>query len=191
MSRKYMNERWCVRCHRPGMTPFLRTSLGKIERQFAAHNGLVRSEITVADIGCGNGRNLKALAELGYVRLSGYDMCGDSEYAKTMLLGHLPIPEETGAVDLVLANYIFMFLDEAETTQVISEINRMTHHLSVIVIELYPAKDSRITDNKAMVAMQHSLHRELESKLEDGWMWERVRWCKGKCVLRKFKLPRS
>lgn len=190
MSRKYMNDRWCVRCGRQGMTPFLRDSLKKIEPQLAL-DGLTRGEITVVDIGCGNGRNLKALAERGYTRLNGYDMCGDSAYAKTLLLGAEPLQEEDGSVDLVLANYVFMFLDEAETKQVLAEINRITHHNSMLVIELYPAKDSRIKSDGEMKLMQHALFNELEKGLPETWMWEQVRWCKGKCVLRKFQLPRA
>lgn len=188
MSRKYMNGKWCVRCGRKGMTPFLRTSLPKIEVGFAL-DGYVRSEITVIDIGCGNGRNLTGLEERGYVKLHGYDMCPGAS-ATALVLGKDKLPHAAGSVDIVLANFVFMFLDEAETSQVLAEINRITHTGSVVVIELYPAKDSRIKNAREMEAMQSALHIELERGLPDGLLWDRVRWCKGKCVLRLFQLPR-
>lgn len=188
MSRKYMNGKWCVRCGRKGMTPFLRDSVPKIQ-VIHRMQGLPNQDVTVVDIGCGNGRSMTGLQELSYVKLFGYDMCGDSENARSMLLGKDKFPHEAGSVDLVLANYVFMFLDPAETAQVVKEINRITHTGSVLVLELYPAKDSCITDNEQMVALQHALHRDLERDLPLGILWERVRWCKGKCLLHRVKLP--
>ena len=55
MSRKYLNDRWCIRCGRSTATPYL--------RQYAK---LFPSKGRVLDIGCGNGRNTRFMEGLGY-----------------------------------------------------------------------------------------------------------------------------
>lgn len=183
VSRKYMNGRWCVRCHRQGMTPFLRTSVSAIRHAVTAGERKL-SSVTVIDIGCGNGRNMEGLRELGFGKVSGYDMCADAPGSVPVVLGHTPFPCSDGKADVILANYVFMFLDEAETTQVLREINRSSHAGSMLVLELYPAKDSRIRDDKQMLNMQHDLYEEL---MRDAASWASLRWCKGKFLLRRTR----
>ena len=184
-----MNDRWCVRCSRKGMTPFLRSSLPKIQLELCDADTLV-SDLYVVDIGCGNGRNIAGLVEAGFSRdlVHGYDMCPSARDIKLML-GRDEFPAINCSTDLVLANYVLMFLNDIELMQVFNEINRITTHGSILVIELYPAKDSRIKTDIEMVAFQHEIHRRLEKALPDGHRWDRKRWNKGKCVLQRYVEP--
>ena len=49
MSRKYLNDKYCVRCNRKDVCPYLRDNYDLVVRG--------REKIKVLDIGCGNGRN--------------------------------------------------------------------------------------------------------------------------------------
>ena len=183
MSRTYMNERWCVRCGRTGMTPFLRSSLPKLTK-LMADAGTAKAEAYVIDIGCGNGRNLAGLEADGFDRkhMHGYDMCPSARDVRLML-GRDSFPAADRSTDLILANYVLMFLNDLELMQVFNEINRVAKPGALLVIELYPAKDSRIKNDAEMVAFQGAVRSRLERQLPPDLRWDRVRWNKGKCVL--------
>ena len=106
MSRKYLNEKWCVRCGRNSPTPYLVKNMK-----------LFPIEGEVLDIGCGNGRNSKFMIENGY-EVTSTDMVGD--FGIEMVLGQDDLPE--GKFDIILANYILMFLIEEERERVIQQI---------------------------------------------------------------------
>lgn len=183
MSRSYMNDRWCVRCSRTDMTPFLKSSLPKI-MALLTEAGTAADAAYVIDIGCGNGRNLTALQGRGFKRehMHGYDMCPSARDIRLML-GRDSFPAIDGSTDLILANYVLMFLNDMELMQVFNEINRVAKPGALLVIELYPAKDSRIKSDAEMVAFQGTIYSRLERQLPPGLRWDRVRWNKGKCVL--------
>ena len=183
MSRTYMNDRWCVRCSRTGMTPFLKSSLPKLTA-LLAEAGIATDAAYVIDIGCGNGRNLTGLQDHGFKRehMHGYDMCPSARDIRLML-GRDSFPAIDGSTDLILANYVLMFLNDLELMQVFNEINRVAKPGALLVIELYPAKDSRIKNDAEMVAFQGAVRSRLELQLPPDLRWDRVRWNKGKCVL--------
>lgn len=65
MSKKYLNDRWCVRCGRTTATPYLRKN-----------SKLFPGKGNVLDIGCGNGRNSKYMLDSGY-NVDSIDMVAD------------------------------------------------------------------------------------------------------------------
>jgi SAM-dependent methyltransferase len=188
MSRKYMNDKWCVRCGRPGMTPYLDSKLQVIKGLL---NEKSAAEVVVVDIGCGNGRNMNGLIKLGFdpAKVQGFDMCPDNPGVTALKLGHDKFPQADASVDLFLANYVFMFLDDAEVAQVMTEINRTAKKDAVIVIELYPAKDSRIHNDKEMADFKTLLVKGLDVGIPRSKCWFPWHNVKGKCILQLRDLP--
>jgi ubiquinone/menaquinone biosynthesis C-methylase UbiE len=130
MSRKYMNEKWCVRCGRKTPTPFLVKCAGKI--------GDVHGK-NVLDIGCGNGRNSVYMQTLG-ANVYAFDM--NDDFGTKIVLGHDKIPRPDACMDIIMANYVLMFLDKKEQNQVFHEVRRLLKPDGYFIWELYPAKDS-------------------------------------------------
>ena len=126
MSRKYLNGRWCVRCNKCDPTPYLKNNVK-----------LFPSSGLVLDIGCGNGRNSTYMSELGY-KVDSLDMAGD--FGIKMVLGVDPFPKKR--YDVILANYILMFLDDDERKRVFEQILDCSKEGTVLMIEMYPAKDA-------------------------------------------------
>jgi len=157
MSRKYMNGRWCVRCGKTVPTPYLRDN-GK-------H---LPPKGRVLDIGCGNGRNTKYMAANGYI-VDAIDMAGD--FGIKTVLGQDPLPNKT--YDILLANYILMFLDDKERKRVMKEMDQRAAHGAIMMIEMYPAKDAHDYDFDSMVEYFYSKG------------WEKIRKSKDKCLMRK------
>ena len=126
MSREYLNGRWCVRCGKCDPTPYL-----KKNTKLFPTSGLV------LDIGCGNGRNSTYMRELGY-EVDSLDMAGD--FGIQMVLGVDPFPEKK--YDVILANYILMFLNKDERKKVFEQILECSKKDTVLMVEMYPAKDA-------------------------------------------------
>jgi len=145
MSRKYLNERWCVRCGRTTPSPYLVTVWPCIKERLH----LANEDLFVVDVGCGNGRNYRWLRRKGVVHAFGVDMA--NKHGVSCVLGRDRLPFTDRTVDVVLCNYVFMFLSRSERKQVYEEIRRLLRPDGVIVVELYPAKDS---------------HADTEAKLE-------------------------
>jgi SAM-dependent methyltransferase len=137
MSRRYLNERWCVRCGKSCPTPYLKKNVK-----------LFPSEGNVLDIGCGNGRNSEFMRSLGSYDVYSLDMVDDYEYSKEHLLGEDNFPRKI--FDVFLANYVLMFLDENERQHVIDEIKRTSRVGSVLMVELYPAQDAHEYDKEEL-----------------------------------------
>lgn len=152
MSRQYMNDRWCVRCGRTSPTPYTLKVLA-----WRRKAGLpIRS---VLDLGCGNGRNLRAFQLNGGARtLVGMDMC--TEKAQSLCRAHLcrpvklvkgklgvdPIPGKQ-KFDIILLNYSLMFLTRREMLYVAAQAGARLAPRGWCVVEMYPAKDSECKDN--------------------------------------------
>ena len=96
------------------------------------------------------------------------DMANDYGYKITLGVDRFPLFRNS--VDIVLANYVFMFLTDKETARVLKEIKRVAKSGCKLVVELYPAKDSYVRDDI-----------EAEVLLEDIWHqlgWLGVKWNK-------------
>lgn len=153
MSRKYMNDRWCVRCSREGATPFLKKHWPKLHGEALSTAAVLATPIL--DIGCGNGRNLRYLRSLGFHNVVGFDMSADFGYQ--LKLGKDRFPLLDHSVSAILANYVFMFLNKTERTQVIRELRRVAKPDCRIMVELYPAKDSEAPSHCACTELQNEL----------------------------------
>lgn len=141
-----MNDRWCVRCGKDTPTPFLVKCFRKM--------GSRLDGMSVADIGCGNGRNSRYAKSLGAETVA-FDMCGD--YGTPLILGKDKFPVKDGSFDIVLANYIFMFLDKKEIEFVLKELSRIIRPDASLIWELYPAKDSFYPDAKSIMELNNSI----------------------------------
>jgi SAM-dependent methyltransferase len=163
MSRKYVNEKWCVRCGKTTPTPYLQKNIGLL--------GDKNSEKLVVDVGCGNGRNTIFMQDQGF-RVVPLDMCND--LGENIILGKDPFPLADDSVDIILSNYVMMFLSAEERDQVIKEMKRVAKTGCKIILELYPAKDSFIVNEEEMVAMQKDIFDKLDCF--------QIRYSKGKFV---------
>jgi len=168
MSRKYMNDKWCVRCGKTNPTPYLKKNLKLLQRDNY-------EDELVVDIGCGNGRNTRFLMKNGFKNCMAFDMVND--FGEKMTLGHDVFPVADNSVGVVLANYILMFLDAKERKQVIGEINRMSKTECVLVMELYPAKDSHAKTKEESIKMQKEIF--------DMLGWEKIRYSQERFVVLK------
>jgi hypothetical protein len=70
-----------------------------------------------------------------------------------------------------------MFLDENERKRVIKNLKAAAKNGCTLMVELYPAKDSEIKTEKAMVVLQKEIF--------DEFGWEKVLYSKGKFIARK------
>jgi len=151
-----MNNRWCVRCGKKSPTPYLKKNIK-----------LFPKKGKVLDIGCGNGRNSRYMLDQGY-RVDSIDMAGD--FGIKCVLGEDPLPNKK--YDILLANYILMFLDEGMRFKVMAEMISRAKKNSILMIEMYPAKDAYEYNFDSMV--DYFLDRN----------WNKVRKSKDKCVLK-------
>lgn len=175
MSRKYLNDKWCVRCSKKEPTPYLRDNAKLL--------GPPSFRAWCVDVGCGNGRNSDWATKLGY-EVTGLDMaprsCAECQDKKGFHLGQDLFPFSPSSVDLVLANYVFMFMNKKERSQVIDEINRVASAICKMVIELYPAKDSETKDDDACTKLRDQL---IKAFSKQGW--KVLRCSKHRCILER------
>ena len=159
MSRQYLNERWCVRCSKKEPTPYLRDKAKLLQPR-------VKGDICV-DIGCGNGRNSRWATKQGYA-VRPFDMAAKCMVvANQCILGHEQLTVPSSCVQLVLMNYVAMFLNKAERRHVVSEIERIAAPLCQLVVELYPAKDSEAPDEPACERLRNEL---IKSFTDRDWV---------------------
>jgi len=161
MSRKYINEKWCVRCGKKTPTPYLKKNLSLLKTEGK----------TVVDVGCGNGRNTIFMREQGF-NVTPLDMCNN--FGEDMILGKDKFPLEDNLVDIILSNYVMMFLSPEERDQVIGEMKRVAKPSCMIMLELYGAKDSYAVNDEQIADMQKDIFDKLDCF--------KVRYSKGKFV---------
>lgn len=159
MSRKYMNDRWCVRCGRKNACPYLRDNMTKIIKM----DETTPDDRLVVDIGCGNGRNSEYMASVGFSNIISLDMADD--FGIKCILGVDPIPVNDKKVDILLCNYSIMFLDHTERKFLYKEIQRVASKDCLIMVELYAAKDSYAKTKEEMIVMLD----EILEGLGEGW----------------------
>lgn len=171
MSRKYVNEKWCVRCGKKSPTPYLAK---KIE---VLIDGRPVADLSAIDVGCGNGRNSAYLKEKG-IAVTSCDMAGD--FGNKCVLGREPLPAADGTIDIALANYILMFLNEDERKTTYGEIDRVARRNCRLMVELYAAKDSAFPNPVKLEMLQNEITRAFISK-----GWEVVHEVKEKMIFKK------
>jgi len=164
MSRKYLNDKYCVRCGRKDPTPYLRDN----------YKHLLTKKSNVCDIGCGNGRNSNFIKSLGHT-VNSFDMVND--YGQKLILGRDKFPLERNSVDAILCNYLMMFLNQEERDQVVSEINRVARIGCRIMLELYAAKDSEAQTKEEILKMQKDIFDKLG--------WEKVKYSQERFIAEK------
>lgn len=166
-----MNGRWCVRCGKTDPTPYLK----KAYKRFLSS---VNTDKLVVDVGCGNGRNSKFMLAQGFTNVAPMDMaCGDLEGCRAVILGSERFPIDSRSANIILANYILMFLDKVEVTQVMQEIERIAAKGCFLVIELYPAKDSHWRTAEDIAWLNNALRIRLL-----GAGWEQLQYSKDKAI---------
>jgi len=169
MSRKYLNDKYCVRCSKKTATPYLRDNM---ELLCPKACGNLRKQLQVVDIGCGNGRNSEFMKQNGYEKILSLDMVND--YGKDMVVGRDKIPLRDHSTDIILCNYLMMFLNKTERKQLIREIKRIAKSSCRIMVELYPAKDSETTTKQEML--------NLQKEIFDALGWTKIRYSQGRFI---------
>lgn len=166
MSRKYLNDKYCVRCNRKDVCPYLRDNYDLVVKG--------REKLSVLDVGCGNGRNSEFMKKKGHNVLS-LDMVND--YGAECMLGIDKVPAKSNSIDLILCNYLMMFLSAQQRSQLIGEMCRVGSSSCIIMVELYPAKDSYAKTDADMVKMQKEIF--------DHIGWNKIRYSKGKFIAQR------
>ena len=174
MSRQYLNDRWCVRCTRRGPTPYLRDNV----RVFTEHGGKKR-DMHVLDVGCGNCRNTTFMRKQGYRNILSLDMAPPAKCIKCTL-GQDPLPAADANVDIILCNYVLMFLNRKERTFLLDEIMRVAGSGCYLMVELYPAVDSDMRTDKECLMYQHMLFNTLVNR-----GWTKLRYSKMRFIMRR------
>jgi SAM-dependent methyltransferase len=155
-----------VRCGRSTPCPYLKKNIQL----------LGDSNKVVMDLGCGNGRNTKYLRLLGF-NVIPVDMVDD--FGSACNLGLDPLPAKDASVDIILANYMFMFLSQKERKQLIQEIKRISKIDCLIMVELYAAKDSETPTKESSLKLQKDIFNALA--------WEKVRYSQERFIARRIK----
>ena len=166
MSRKYLNDKYCVRCGRKTPTPYLKQNYKCFGKK---GKGLV------VDLGCGNGRNSEFMKKRGHEVLS-LDMVGD--YGVEAEIGKQPLPV-TRKANIILCNYLMMFLGKKERRQLIQDIKRISASDCTIMVELYPAKDSFAKTKDDMLVLQKEIF--------DALGWEKIRYSQGRFIAKNVE----
>lgn len=166
MPKQLLNDRHCIRCGRRGPTPYLESNFKLI-----VASGLLQ---TIVDLGCGNGRNTKFLKEQGFT-VHAFDMVAD--FGKKIVLGKDTIPLQDNSIDVILANYIFMFLNPKERKQLVREIKRIAKNKCLLMVELYPAKDSFAPDKISCL--------ELQKEIFDQLKWNKIKYSQNRFIVEK------
>jgi len=166
MSRKYLNDKYCVRCGRTEACPYLRKNVHLLDNE--------NKNLQVVDIGCGNGRNSKFIKKRGHNVIS-LDMVDD--YGYKIILGKDKLPAKNNSIDIILCNYLMMFLNKKERSQLIREMKRIAKNNCMLMLELYPAKDCYAKTENEMLAMQYEIFKKMN--------WEKIRYSRGRFIAKK------
>lgn len=149
----------------------------------------------VLDLGCGDGRNSEYLRNLGCSVVS-YDMRPD--YAQAMksawVAGRDDIPE-IGPFDLVLCQYLLMFLSDDEIYRLLLEIERVVRGISggagYALFELQDVKSGRhVRLSRIIDFFLDSSHLTKRQRKHRG-RWTVFHQAKDRCVLRHTNASES
>ena len=175
MRKKLANNKLSVRINIDTPTPYIKNNL-KLLVPSDCHKEMFPVYLKILDIGCGNGRNMKYLNKYASVCI-GLDMNPTCPNSELFNIGKDQLPTTNIGWDLILVNYVFMFLSPKERKQLINQIKKVAGTDCKIVVELYPAKDSYISNDEEMIKMQNDLIRQLK--------WNILKGGKGKFIAQK------
>ena len=134
-----------VRCNRATPSPFVSYVIS------AQHTG----NRLALDLGCGNGRNSRYLADKGF-RVRAFDKFAD-QYGEELDLGRQVLPVGSKTASLVLCSYLLMFLTPAERQWLYGEIGRTAADRCMLLVELYAAKQSWCPDAESLAMLRFEL----------------------------------
>lgn len=173
MSRKYLNDKYCVRCGRKCVTPYLARNYDLL---LSDNKGLISNKaLRVVDLGCGNGRNSDFMRKQGH-KVWSFDMVPDYKFGIETELGKKSLQMEDKA-DIILCNYVLMFLNDKERKNVIRDIKRIAAPNCKIIVQLYPAKDSYAKNKEEMIKMQKDIFEQIG--------WEKIKYSQEGFVAKK------
>lgn len=134
----------------------------------------------VVDMGCGNGRNTNFMKNMGYQTVIPLDMAGD--FGHKCVLGVDSIPLADNSANIILCNYILMFLSPQEREHTLNEIKRVASDDCIMMLELYPAKDSYAKTQEEMITMMEEIY--------DSFKWDKIRYAKagGKFIIQNRRI---
>lgn len=176
-------------------TPYLRrwmpeSGAWKLPDLATAWSGAGRISIapSVLDLGCGDGRNSEYLRDLG-CRVKAYDLRPDYAWASrpAWVAGRDPIPED-GVFDLVLCQYLLMFLSDDEIYRLLLEIERVTKPgTGYAMFELQKVKSGRDVDlSKITEFFLDKSHLTQRQRLRRG-QWDIFHQAKNRCIMRHVR----
>jgi len=99
------------------------------------------------------------------------------DFGCEMMLGTDSIPLKDKGADVILCNYLLMFLNKKERTQLIKEFKRIASNNCIIMVELYPAKDCYAKTKEKMIEMQKEIF--------DALKWKKIRYSQGQFIAQK------
>jgi SAM-dependent methyltransferase len=91
------------------------------------------------DVGCGNGRNSRYMESLGFEVVS---LDWSPEYGLKYDLRQGALPVFAGTVDVVLLNYVLMFMPGDERDALVAAVAKALSPMGVAVVEFFHAKQS-------------------------------------------------
>ena len=94
-------------------------------------------------------------------------MVADYKHGIATELGEEPLPTKVPA-NIILCNYLLMFLDEKERRRVIKDIKRIAAPNCKVIVQLYPAKDSYAKTKEEMIKMQREIF--------DALKWTKIKY---------------
>lgn len=142
-------------------------------KQWARKLPQVRDGSLVVDLACGVGRNSEFMRRFNCV-VTALDMEPDYARAIGWNAGD-PIPRASGSVDLVLCQYLLMFLADQEIALVLDEVNRVTRPGGALLVELQTVKSGRHV----------RLNKVIEYLNRGDSQWRELHKLKMRCVLVK------
>ncbi len=142
-----MEKRKSVRLNSKSPSPYLKDQIKTLLGPEVVKGKKVPGDLTVADLGCGAGRNSIYMMDQG-CRVVSFDMKDD--YGVECLLGVDKIPLADKSCDIILINYLLMFLSFTEIEQLMGEVNRIAKPGCRLMVEMYAAKTSKMPDDKSI-----------------------------------------
>jgi ubiquinone/menaquinone biosynthesis C-methylase UbiE len=114
----------------------------------------------VLDLGCGCGRNSKFLGSIGFHDIISLDFMDD--YGQKWDASE-DIPLADDSVDIILCNYLLMFLTDEELEKVCKEIKRVARCGCHLIVELAKVKTSLTPDAEKVAELKTKVLKLFET----------------------------